>query len=54
MTDGTIIAVMTDGGTAYLNLGEDFDVQHNVVHHNKRFVNAERVPTWVDRLDQEV
>ena len=40
---------MTDGG-AYLNLGEDYDVNNHTVYHNKRFVNAERVETWVDRL----
>ena len=33
-TEGTIIAVMTDGGTAYLNLGEEYDVNHHVVYHN--------------------
>ena len=45
---------MTDGGSAYLNLGEDYDVQHNMVNHNKRFVNPNRVPTFVDRLNKVV
>lgn len=45
VTDGSIIGVMTDGGTAYLNLGEEYDVNHNVVYHNRCFVNAERVST---------
>ena len=31
---------MTDGGSAYLNLGNDYDVNHSVVYHNQRFVNA--------------
>ena len=54
VTDGSIIGVMTDGGTAYLNLGEEYDVNHNVVYHNRCFVNAESVSTWVDRLGVEV
>ena len=41
---------MTDGGSAYLNLGEDYDVQHNVVYHNRYFVNPQRVDTFVDKL----
>ena len=45
---------MTDGGTAYLNLGEEYDLNHHVVLHNRRFVNAERIETYVDRLGMNV
>ena len=41
---------MTDGGTAYLNLDEDYDVDHGVVLHNQRFVNSKRIEKYVDRL----
>ena len=38
-----VALVMTDAGT-YLNLGEEYKVEHHMVEHNQRFVNGERIP----------
>ena len=38
---GDITCVISDGGKTYCCLEEDFGVNHEVVIHNKRFVNSE-------------
>ena len=37
-----------------MNLGDKFEVEHETVCHNQRFVNPDRIPKYVDRLGKEV
>ena len=44
-----LAVVMSDGGSTYLNLGEDFEVNHEMVLHNQMFVKPDRVETWFEK-----
>ena len=49
-----LAVVMSDGGSTYLNLGEDFEVNHEMVLHNQMFVKPDRVETWFEKQQMAI
>ena len=46
--------VMSDNGRTYMNISEEYDVNHETVEHNRRFVNPDRIPHWFEKHNMEV
>ena len=38
-----IALITSDDGRTYMNIAEHYDVNHETVQHNRRFVDPERV-----------